>query len=170
MNLIFDLRVLSLLLVLISTFQLFPLLLAYGLGEDTLPLAKSIGVTSLVSGLGLFLTRKARPVMEPRDGFLVTSLGWFFASFFGGLPYVFHGGLDLPAAFFETASGFTTTGSSAMTDIEVWPQSILLWRSTTQWLGGMGMVLMAIAILPLLGVGGTQLMKAEVPGPTKDRM
>ncbi|MEO5347962.1 MAG: TrkH family potassium uptake protein, partial [Magnetococcus sp. YQC-9] len=63
-----------------------------------------------------------------------------------------------------------TTGSSSMTDIEVWPQSILLWRSTTHWLGGMGMILMAIAILPFLGVGGTQLMKAEVPGPTKDRM
>ncbi|MEO5377696.1 MAG: TrkH family potassium uptake protein [Magnetococcus sp. DMHC-6] len=74
------------------------------------------------------------------------------------------------SAFFETASGFTTTGSSAMADIEIWPQSILLWRSTTQWLGGMGMLLMAIAILPILGVGGTQLMKAEVPGPTKDRM
>ncbi|MBF0181272.1 MAG: TrkH family potassium uptake protein [Magnetococcales bacterium] len=170
MNLIFDLRVLSLLLVLISTFQLFPLMLAYGLGENPLPLAKSIGITSLVSGLGLFLTRKARPVMAPRDGFLVTSLGWFLASLFGGLPYVFHGGLDFPSAFFETASGFTTTGSSTLTDIEVWPQSILLWRSTTQWLGGMGMVLMAIAILPFLGVGGTQLMKAEVPGPTKDRM
>ncbi|MEO5330391.1 MAG: TrkH family potassium uptake protein [Magnetococcus sp. YQC-5] len=170
MNLIFDFRVLSLLLALITGFQLFPVLLALGLGEDPMPLVKSILVSSVVLSVGLFLTRKARPEMGPKDGFLVTSLGWFLASFFGGLPYIFHGGLDWPSAFFETASGFTTTGSSAMTDIEVWPQCILLWRSTTQWLGGMGMLLMAIAILPFLGVGGTQLMKAEVPGPTKDRI
>ncbi|MBF0427412.1 MAG: TrkH family potassium uptake protein [Magnetococcales bacterium] len=170
MNIIFDIRILCMLIALVTVFQVFPLLLAVGMGESLIPLAKSMLVSSVVCGVGLFLTRKARPVMEPRDGFLVTSLGWFLASFFGGLPYVFHGGLDFPSAFFETASGFTTTGSSTLTDIEIWPQSILLWRSTTQWLGGMGMVLMAIAILPFLGVGGTQLMKAEVPGPTKDRM
>ncbi|MBF0126408.1 MAG: TrkH family potassium uptake protein [Magnetococcales bacterium] len=170
MNLIFDLRVLSLLLAMVTGFQVFPLMLAFGLGEDPMPLAQSIIVSSGVIGVGLLVTRKARPVMEPRDGFLVTSLGWFLAAFFGGLPYVFHGGLDFPSAFFETASGFTTTGSSTMTDIEAWPQSILLWRSITHWLGGMGMLLMAIAILPFLGVGGTQLLKAEVPGPTKDRM
>lgn len=171
MNLSLDIRVLSLLIAMIAAFQCFPVLLALSLGEDPSPLVRSILVAAAASGLGLALTWRARGGdLMPRDGFLVTSLGWFLAAIFGSLPYVFHGGLDWPSAFFETASGFTTTGSSAMTDIEVWPQSILLWRSTTQWLGGMGMVLMAIAILPFLGVGGTQLMKAEVPGPTKDRM
>ncbi|MBF0610953.1 MAG: TrkH family potassium uptake protein [Magnetococcales bacterium] len=170
MNFLFDIRVLCLLIGLIATFQIFPIFLALGMGEDPTPLVKSMAVSAIFAGLGMVFTRNARTEMSPRDGFLVTSLGWFFAAFFGGLPYVFHGGLDWPSAFFETASGFTTTGSSAMTDIEIWPQSILLWRSTTHWLGGMGMVLMAIAILPFLGVGGTQLMKAEVPGPTKDRM
>lgn len=170
MNLTFDLRVLSLLVSMVTGFQILPLLLAMGFGEDPMPLVKSILAGSTVVVIGLFLTRNARSDMSPRDGFLVTSLGWFLISFFGGLPYVFHGGLDWSSAFFETASGFTTTGSTAMTDIEVWPQSILFWRSTTQWLGGMGMLLMAIAILPFLGVGGIQLMKAEVPGPTKDRL
>ncbi|MBF0164996.1 MAG: TrkH family potassium uptake protein [Magnetococcales bacterium] len=171
MNLLFDLRVLSLLIALITGFEIFPLLLALYLGEDPMALIQSIAVSSVAVVIGLVVTRNARPELSPRDGFLITSLGWFLAAFFGGLPYVFHPeGLDWSSAFFETASGFTTTGSSAMTDIEVWPQGILLWRSTTQWLGGMGMILMAIAILPFLGVGGTQLMKAEVPGPTKDRM
>ncbi|MBF0212689.1 MAG: TrkH family potassium uptake protein [Magnetococcales bacterium] len=171
MNLLFDLRVLSLLIALVAGFEIFPVLLAMYLGEDPTALAESIAVASAVVLLGLLLSRKATPVLNPRDGFLITSLGWFLASFFGCLPYFFfQGGMDLPSAFFETASGFTTTGSSTMTDIEAWPQSILLWRSITHWLGGMGMLLMAIAILPFLGVGGTQLMKAEVPGPTKDRM
>ncbi|MBF0184970.1 MAG: TrkH family potassium uptake protein [Magnetococcales bacterium] len=170
MNLLFDLRMLSLLLGLIALFQCIPLLLALALGEDPTPLLQSILFSLTATACGLLISRRADNRMTPRDGFLVTSLGWFLAAFFGGLPYALHGGLDLPAAFFEAASGFTTTGSSAMTDIEVWPQSILFWRSTTHWLGGMGMVLMMIAILPLLGTGGTQLMKAEVPGPTKDRM
>ncbi|MEO5349375.1 MAG: TrkH family potassium uptake protein [Magnetococcus sp. YQC-3] len=170
MNILFDLRMLSLLLGLVAAFQCIPVLLAIGLGEDPTPLLQSLFLAGGTCLAGLQASRKANNAMTPRDGFLVTSLGWFLVAFFGGLPYVLHGGLDLPSAFFEAASGFTTTGSSAMTDIEVWPQSILLWRSLTQWLGGMGMVLMMIAILPLLGAGGTQLMKAEVPGPTKDRM
>ncbi|MBF0099096.1 MAG: TrkH family potassium uptake protein [Magnetococcales bacterium] len=170
MNILFDLRMLSLLIGLVGGFQIFPVLLALGMDEDPSPLLHSIAMAITTTLLGLLFTRKAKSEMSPRDGFLVTSLGWFLAAFFGGLPYYLQGGLDLPSAFFEAASGFTTTGSSTMTDIEVWPQSILLWRSITQWLGGMGMVLMMIAILPLLGTGGTQLMKAEVPGPTKDRM
>ncbi|MBF0627784.1 MAG: TrkH family potassium uptake protein [Magnetococcales bacterium] len=170
MNLLFDLRVMSLLIALVAGFELPPVLLALHLGEDPLPLVQSIGVAFGMVVLGLWFSRGARPELNPRDGFLITSLSWFLASFFGGMPYIFNGGMDWPSAFFETASGFTTTGSSVMTDIEAWPQSILLWRSTTHWLGGMGMLLMAIAILPFLGVGGTQLMKAEVPGPTKDRM
>jgi trk system potassium uptake protein TrkH len=170
MNILFDLRMLSLLIGLVGVFQIVPVLLALGMGEDPFPLLRSVAMALTTTLLGLFVTRKAKSAMSPRDGFLVTSLGWFLAAFFGGLPYYLHGGLDLPAAFFEAASGFTTTGSSAMTDIESWPHSILFWRSTTHWLGGMGMVLMMIAILPLLGTGGTQLMKAEVPGPTKDRM
>ncbi|MBF0270695.1 MAG: TrkH family potassium uptake protein [Magnetococcales bacterium] len=170
MNLLFDLRVLSLLIALVAGFEIFPVLLALHLGENPMPMVNAFLVASAAVMVGLFLSRKARSELNPRDGFLITSLGWFLASFFGGLPYIFQGGMDFPSAFFETASGFTTTGSSVMTDIEAWPQSILLWRSITHWLGGMGMLLMAIAILPFLGVGGTQLMKAEVPGPTKDRM
>jgi trk system potassium uptake protein TrkH len=87
------------------------------------------------------------------------------------LPFVFSGAIpSYLNAFFETMSGFTTTGSTILTDIEAMPPSLLLWRSLTQWLGGMGIIVLSLAILPMLGVGGMQLFKAEVPGPTTDRL
>ena len=170
MNILLDLRVLSVLAGLLAGFQLFPVLYALAFGEDPTALLQSILVNGTLCGVGLFVTRKASTHMRPRDGYLVVSVGWYLTALLGGLPYVFNGGMGWVDAFFETASGFTTTGSTVMTNIEVWPQSILLWRSTTQWLGGMGMLVMAVAILPFLGIGSTQLIRAEVPGPTKDRM
>jgi len=90
---------------------------------------------------------------------------------FGTLPFLISGSINsITEAYFETLSGFTTTGASILTDIESLPRSILLWRSQTQWLGGMGIIVLSIAILPFLGVGGMQLFKAEVPGPTPDRL
>lgn len=171
MNILLDLRVLSILVGLLAAFQLFPLLYALASGENPTPLLHSILVSGTLCGVGLFSTRKASTRLRPRDGYLVVSAGWYLTALLGGLPYIFHdGGMGWVDAFFETASGFTTTGSSVMTDIEAWPKNILLWRSITQWLGGMGILVMAVAILPFLGIGGTQLIRAEVPGPTKDRM
>ena len=106
-----------------------------------------------------------------REGFAVVTFGWTFFALFGALPFVFSGAIpSYLNAFFETMSGFTTTGSTILTDIEAMPHSLLLWRSLTQWLGGMGIIVLSLAILPMLGVGGMQLFKAEVPGPTADRL
>jgi trk system potassium uptake protein TrkH len=152
--------------------MLFPLLVNWVYGE---PHARgfllSISLTAL-SGLFMILAfkRSARDLSH-RDGFAIVAFGWFSATFFGALPYLFTGAFDsLVDACFESASGFTTTGSTVMTDIQKNPHGILFWRGLTQWLGGMGIILLSMAILPFLGVGGMQLYKAEVPGPTADKL
>ena len=92
-------------------------------------------------------------------------------SLFGAIPFVVHGSIpSYTDAFFETMSGFTTTGASILNDIESLPHGLLFWRSITQWLGGMGIIVLSLAILPILGIGGMQLFVAEVPGPTKDKI
>jgi trk system potassium uptake protein TrkH len=101
----------------------------------------------------------------------VVTLGWLVYSLFGALPFLFSGAMSSPIdACFETMSGFTTTGATILPALEHLPQSILFWRALTHWLGGMGIIVMSLAILPMLGVGGMQLFKAEVPGPTADRL
>ena len=109
--------------------------------------------------------------IKKRDGYLIVVGGWLFMTLFGSLPYLISGSIpDLNNAFFETMSGFTTTGSTILDDIESLPKSILFWRSMTQWIGGMGIIVLTIAILPLLGIGGMELFIAEAPGPTKDKI
>lgn len=124
------------------------------------------------SGLILILTfRSPGQEIRHREGMAVVTLGWVSAGFFGSLPYYMTGVLDrFIDCLFESFSGFTTTGASIMTNIEMLPQGILFWRDLTHWLGGMGIIVMTIAILPLLGVGGMQLFKAEAPGPVTDRL
>jgi trk system potassium uptake protein TrkH len=113
-----------------------------------------------------------KPVeLQIREAFLTVSLSWVTFSLFGAVPLMVSGHIPtLTDAFFETMSGFTTTGATILTDIEALPKSLLLWRNMTQWLGGMGVIALAVAVLPFLGVGGVQLFKAEVPGPIKDRI
>ena len=109
--------------------------------------------------------------LTTKEGFATVGLAWFAMSCFGVLPYLFTGSIDtLTNAFFETVSGFTTTGASLVPDPAQLPRGILMWRSTTQWLGGMGIIILSLAILPLLGVGGVQLARAESPGPEPDRL
>ncbi len=123
--------------------------------------------------LSLLLRRLARKPadLQIREAFLIVSLTWVTFSFFGALPFMVSGYIPtLTDAFFETMSGFTTTGATILTDIEALPKSLLLWRNMTQWLGGMGVIALAVAVLPFLGFGGVQLFKAEVPGPIKDKI
>ena len=109
--------------------------------------------------------------IKKRDGYLIVVLGWLFMTIFGSLPYLISGSIpSITNAFFETMSGFTTTGSTILNNIESLPKSILFWRSMTQWIGGMGIIVLTIAILPLLGIGGMELFIAEAPGPTKDKI
>jgi trk system potassium uptake protein TrkH len=109
--------------------------------------------------------------LTAREGFAAVGLSWFAIAAFGSLPYLLTGSIDGPTnAFFETAAGFTTTGSSILPDPAVLGKGMLLWRALTQWLGGMGIIVLSVAILPLLGVGGVQLARAESPGPHPDRL
>ncbi len=134
----------------------------------------SLLISGLISigagGIMWVITTKATKNLNARDGFLIVSIGWIFFSFFGSLPFYISGQIpNFTDAIFETVSGFTTTGASILNDIEALPHALLFWRSMTQWLGGMGIIVMSLAILPLLGIGGMQLFIAEVPGPTPDK-
>ncbi len=137
------------------------------------PLLESMALTVGV-GLVMALALRSRGAVKPlnhKEGIAITTLCWVAAALFGGLPYYFGNILPQPVdCIFETISGFTTTGASVITDVEVVPKGILFWRSLTHWLGGMGIVLLGLAILPFLGLGGMQLYKAEVPGPTPDKL
>lgn len=136
--------------------------------------AGQIFLAALVTvGLGVIGWRVVgrHGVLTTKEGFAAVGLAWFVMAFFGTLPYLFTGSIaNLTDAFFETAAGFTTTGSSIIPDPGTLPHGVLIWRAGTQWLGGMGVIVLSIAILPLLGVGGVQLAKAESPGPQPDRL
>lgn len=109
--------------------------------------------------------------LSRRDGFGIVVFGWLSATLFGSLPYVLSGVIPHPvSALFETMSGFTTTGASVLSDLESIPRGIHFWRALTHWFGGMGVLVLCVAILPFLGVGGMQIYRAEMPGPSKDRL
>ncbi len=166
-------RVLSLMGGIVSLSMLWPLLWAlYDGSEDRWPFVASIGIGLGVSGV-LYLWGRGCQYRELgiKDGFAVVSLSWILASGIGALPFLLSGTVPTFAdAFFEAISGFTTTGASVISDIEANPRGILFWRNLTHWLGGMGIIVLSLAILPFLGVGGMQLYKAEVPGPIKEKM
>jgi trk system potassium uptake protein TrkH len=137
-----------------------------------LPLVSAMAV-SIVVGLLLFFFLKQPRVthISQREGMAIVALGWTAVGLFGALPFYFQGDQwSFVDAFFESVSGFTTTGASILSNIEVLPRGLLLWRSFIQWLGGMGIIVLSIAILPFLGVGGMQLYKAEVPSPVPDKL
>ncbi|NCD43446.1 MAG: TrkH family potassium uptake protein, partial [Bacteroidia bacterium] len=120
----------------------------------------------------MIITRKgSRNDIGKREGFIIVTASWLIISFFGAIPFVVSGAIpNYSDAFFETISGFTTTGASILNNIEAVPKGLLFWRSMTHWIGGMGIIVLSLAILPLLGVGGMQLFMAEVPGPTPDKI
>ena len=146
----------------------FPVLVALGYGDPFWPFAVAGAITV---GLGWALERLSeRPEsrLGVREGFLVVALTWLLAAGFASLPYLFAGGEQLSSpvdAYFEGMSGFTTTGATVVTNFEDLDKSMLMWRQFTQWLGGMGIIVLAIAVLPRLRVGGRQLMESELPGP-----
>lgn len=146
----------------------------YGFMQSNIEFATSLIVLALLTISISYLIRKF--VLPTRQlttiqGFGAVGLSWIFMSLFGTIPYVLSGiDLSYTNIFFETVSGLTTTGSSILTDIEAVDKSLLIWRSTTQWLGGMGVIVLTITVLPLLGSGGINLFKAESPGPSADRL
>jgi trk system potassium uptake protein TrkH len=135
------------------------------------PLALSAGLTLLIGiAIHLFFRPAKADVLTPREGMAIVAACWMAAGVFGALPFWIGLDVSFVNAVFESVSGFTTTGSSILTDIESVPKGLLFWRSFIQWLGGMGIIVLSIAILPFLGVGGMQLYKAEVPSPVVDRL
>lgn len=137
----------------------------------TLDLAMAAIVTLLVGVMAMFYTRGHRKEVKRKEGYIIVTFGWLVMSLSGVLPYLFSGAIpSVTDAFFETISGYTTTGASILNDIESLPKGILFWRSLTHWIGGMGIIVLAIAILPLLGIGGMQLFAAEAPGPGGDKL
>jgi len=131
------------------------------------------GFGTAIVGTSLWFLARANPTAEisKRDGYLIVTLGWIASAVFGTLPFIIHGSIPgFTDALFETMSGFTTTGSTILKDVEALPHGLLFWRSMTHWLGGMGIIVLSLAILPLLGIGGMQLFQAEVSGPSKDKL
>ncbi len=137
----------------------------------TLNLFISGSIISLIGGLIMYFTKAHRKELNKREGYIIVAFGWIVMSLTGTVPYIMTGAIpDFTNAFFETMSGYTTTGATILDDIEAVPKGVLFWRSLTHWIGGMGIIVLTIAILPLLGIGGMQLFAAEAPGPNADKL
>src|SRR6056297_2457179 len=153
--------------------MIFPLLYAWYFNDASFGSLLQSTVVTIFIGAALYTALRTGPLdyISQKEGFAVVTFSWLVLSAFGALPFFISGSIpSYTDAFFETISGFTTTGASVMTDIEAVPRGILLWRSLIQWLGGMGIIVLSVAILPFLGVGGMQLFKAEVPSPVPDKL
>lgn len=158
-------------LIVLGAAQSVPMGVAAFFGEPEWYYLGISGIISLCIGtLMAIFSRGAREITE-KDAFFVVTLAWLFASVVGALPYLLTGTIESPTdAMFESMSGFTTTGASILTNFQDIGQGILLWRSMTQWFGGMGIIVLALVILPALGIGGMQLFKREVPGPYSEKL
>ena len=168
------LNILAALIFIVSLFMLVPLGIAVN-NHNTVVIQAFLETILPAIALCLIIYFVTRPFrrryLRSKEGFLMVTLSWIVASAVGALPFFLSG--EIPAytdAYFETMSGFTTTGASILTDIEAMSPALLFWRSLTHWLGGMGIVVLTVAILPILGVGGAQLMRAESPGPTLEKI
>lgn len=138
---------------------------------DTFAILVSSAINLNLGFMLWYFTRDHEKKIKQRDGYLIVTLGWLALSVGGSLPFMLSGVIpNFSSALFETISGYTTTGSTVLTDIEATHKGILLWRSLTQWIGGMGIIVLTVAILPLLGVGGMQLFMAESPGPSASKL
>lgn len=172
LNLRIIVHIMGLLLLCNGGFMLVAALVS-GIYQDgaTLDIGIASIVTLLVGVMAMFYTRGHRKEVKRKEGYIIVTFGWIVMSLSGVLPYIFSGAIpSVTDAFFETISGYTTTGASILNDIEGLPEGILFWRSLTHWIGGMGIIVLAIAILPLLGIGGMQLFAAEAPGPGGDKL
>lgn len=172
LNTRFILLVLGLLLIVEGVFMIISGGISWMFGEFDLPYHFiSAAICMGIGGTTAIVNWNAPKNIGKREGYLIVTLVWVVFSLFGLLPFWLSRAIpSFTDAFFETMSGFTTTGSSILNDIEALPHGLLFWRSLIQWLGGMGIIVLSLAILPVLGVGGMQMFVAEVPGPTKDKL
>jgi trk system potassium uptake protein TrkH len=167
------LRVIGAVVGAIGVAMLLPVVVAliYQEFSDAWQMALAAVATMVSGGWAWQFGKGDETALTAREGFAIVGLSWIAMTFFGTLPYLFSGTItNFSDAFFETAAGFSTTGASIVPDPGELAKGILLWRAFTQWIGGMGIIVLSIAILPLLGVGGVELARAESPGPTPDRL
>lgn len=165
MNFKLILNIIGLVLIFVSIFMILPVIVSLIYNQtDTIYLIESFLITFISGTILYYLTREHRKEeIRHRDGFAIVTISWIVVSLFGSLPYILSGSIpSFTDAYFEAMSGFTTTGASILTDVEALPKGILFWRSLTHFIGGMGIIVLSIAILPMLGTGGMQLFKAEV--------
>lgn len=172
LNLKVILHIMGLLLLCNGGFMLTSVFVSWYYDDGvTLQISAAALITCFLGTLLMFTTRGHRKELKKREGYIIVTFGWIFMALSGTLPYVISEAIpSFTDAFFETMSGYTTTGASILNDIESIPRGILFWRSLTHWIGGMGIIVLAIAILPLLGIGGMQLFAAEAPGPSADKL
>lgn len=165
-------QILGLLLMLLTAMMLLCLLFPLYYGEDDLQaFGITAGISFVAGGFLLLLGRGAERKLTRRSGYLIVSLAWFIFASFGMLPFYFSGYIpNITDAFFETMSGLSSTGASILDDIEALPHGLLFWRSLTQWIGGLGIILFTIAVLPIFGFNGVQMFAAEATGPLHDKI
>ena len=172
MNFLYTLRILGILLMLFSTAQLFPAAVAYYYDEfGLIKVFFNTLLATFLCGFLLYITNSSRKEdLRTKDGFIITVLFWTVLAIFGSFPLIFAEEIEISYvdSLFESISGLTTTGATVLTGLDELPRSILFYRQLLQWLGGMGIIVLAVAVLPLLGIGGMQLYKAEPPGPLKE--
>lgn len=166
-------RILGILLALFSTTMLVPLIIGLIYGDGAvLPFLGAFALTLATGGLLYWPSRHERAALRLRDSFVVVVSFWAVLGAYGSLPFLLFRPLELglAGAIFESMSGLTTTGATVITNLDMQPHAILFYRQQMQWLGGMGIIVLAIAILPMLGIGGMALYRAESPGPTKEKL
>lgn len=163
-------KVLGLILLCLAALMLLPLIAGLCYGENVLNFVITIGITALF-GFILSRTKPRTTGIFAREGFVIVGLGWILMSLFGALPFVISGSIpNYIDAVFETVSGFTTTGATILNDIEALPRADMFWRSFTHWIGGMGVLVFIMAVLPMSGEHSMHIMRAEVPGPTVGKL
>jgi trk system potassium uptake protein len=164
------LRVTGILLALFSLVLFLPIVVALIYSEDTVETFATAGAITLAAGLLLMFSRRERRELRSGDGFLITVLFYSGLGLFGAIPLYLAEGVDtgFTDSVFESLSGLTTTGATVLSGLDDMPRSILFYRQLLQWLGGMGIIVLAVAVLPMLGIGGMQLYRAEFTGPVKD--
>lgn len=161
----------GLIIAIVGASMILPLIISIFEGEQYVSTLLYTMLISMVFGGVLFFSIRVKGVIGYREGFAMVTLGWISATIVGALPFWLTGTIpSFTNAFFESMSGFTTTGASILTDIEALPRSILFWRSLTHWLGGMGIMVLFVAILTQLGAGGMQIFRAEAPGPITEKI
>ncbi|WP_026967462.1 TrkH family potassium uptake protein [Algoriphagus terrigena] len=164
-------KIMGALLFLLGTLMLPAAAISWLYREDSTPILISAAI-SLLIGLVLFFSfSKQDQLIRKREGYMIVALSWILMTIFGMIPFIISEEVTTTAdALFETVSGLTTTGATILTDIESMPKGLLFWRSMTHWIGGLGIIVLTVAIFPLLGIGGSELFVAESPGPTSDKV